>query len=156
MIASVSPPVDRILAADVTNYAVRHFSYAYSHKNDSPLVEETVVTPTRAILTPDARGVTLQFDQIITDRIYEFDFASIVSQSKATLEHGVVCYTVNKLRPESKGRIKFKPRPEPEVENEGGSEGKPETKNAPTPAPESDKSGQSKEPETPTSSAKVE
>ncbi len=113
-------PVDRQLAADVANYSVRHYQYAYDQKTDNAPLNVIAVTPRTAILTPDARGVTLQFDkdQLVTDRIYEFDLAKIIAddESKAKLDHGILCYTLNKLRPESKGVIKFKPRPDPAVE----------------------------------------
>lgn len=113
-------PIDRQLAADVANYTVRRYHYAYDQKIDHQPIAVTAITPSRAILAPDARSVTLQFDkdQLITDRIYEFDLAKIIAsdKTKAALDHGIICYTLNKLRPESKGVIEFKPRPAPEAD----------------------------------------
>ena len=115
---SFTHAVDRQLAADVANYRVRHYHYAHDQKTDNAPLNVIDITPRRAILTPDARGVTLQFDkdQLIPGRIYEFDLAKVTAgnESKTALDHGILCYTLNKLRPESKGVIKFKPRPEPD------------------------------------------
>jgi len=117
---SFTHAVDRQVAANVANYSVRHYHYAHDQKTDNAPLNIIPVTPRSAILTPDARGVTLQFaeDQLISGRIYEFDLAKIMAgdDSKASLDHGILCYTLNKLRPESKGVIKFKPRPDGEVE----------------------------------------
>jgi len=113
---SFTHAVDRDLATDVSNYRVRHYHYAHDQKTDNVPLNVIDITPRTAILTPDARGVTLQFekDQLITDRIYEFDLAKITADGEIqpALDHGILCYTLNKLRPESKGVIKFKPRPD--------------------------------------------
>jgi hypothetical protein len=143
-----SQRIDRTLASDPNQWQVRHAPWpaAATAAAGAGAGAATPATPRHIIITPDGRGVTLQFETLKAGQVYEFSLDKLVSESGQRLDHAFVAYTLNRLRasapvdpnPPSVPHAEPAPAPAPEVMPDSKPKPKPKAKPVdefPDPAP---------------------
>lgn len=90
-------PVNRDVAGNAMNYAIKHWGYIYQAEYGSPKVGLTELTPTAVKLATDGLSVELELP-LVKERVYQLTLTSIVGADGAPLTNPTGYYTLNRLR----------------------------------------------------------
>jgi hypothetical protein len=90
-------PVDREMASDPDQYAVKHWGYKYHANYGSPRVDETGVEVQSASVSSDGRTVHITLPELETKQVYRIE-APVKSADSETLTTDFGFYTLNKRK----------------------------------------------------------
>lgn len=90
--------VDREQAQQITQYQFSHYYYQYSHRYGSPQMGVTPVVAKAVTVSGDGKKVSIDLGEVEARRIYQLDLAGLKAGDGSPLSHGMLCYTVQRLR----------------------------------------------------------
>ena len=90
--------VSRDQAEKLSEYQFSHYFYEFSQRYGSPQMGVTPVVVKAVTVSKDGKTVSVDLGGIIPRRIYQLDLVNFKSKDGAALSHGMLCYTVQRLR----------------------------------------------------------
>ena len=90
-------PVNKKLAANLQNYLLNSFTYAYHRQYGSPIINTLGLPVTRAIVSPDGKKVKLLVNGLRPGYIHELKIKNLLNQGGEELLHPVAYYTLNNI-----------------------------------------------------------
>lgn len=115
-------PVDAASALRPEAIAGRRYYYLYQEDYGSPRVDIHPLEISRAALSADGRGVSVDVGGLQAGYIYEFTLNGLKAADGTPLLHPLIAYTANRLRDGSSRPI---PRPPPTGESRGTGKDQP-------------------------------
>lgn len=91
-------PVEKSKALDPTNYAIRHYYYAYHSKYGSDQFDVQTIPVKQLTLSHDGKKVTVELEKLTPNRVYEFKLEGLVSTTGKPIQNPTIAYTLNKLK----------------------------------------------------------
>jgi hypothetical protein len=91
-------PVNKIEAAKVGNYSLRHFELEWHAAYGAGHGKSKTVIPKSATVSADGREVTLELPELLTKKIYELHITGLAATDGSKLEHPMAYYTLNGLK----------------------------------------------------------
>ncbi|MCF6312212.1 MAG: hypothetical protein L3J39_07150 [Verrucomicrobiales bacterium] len=86
--------------AQFTNLSLSSYYYEYSQRYGSPQMGVTPVVVKSVEVSEDGKKVTLDLGEMVARKIYQLDFAALSAGDGSAMSHGMLCYTVQRLREE--------------------------------------------------------
>ncbi len=93
-----SKAVNREQAQKISEYQFSHYFYEYSQRYGSPQMGVTPVVVKTVTVSEDGKTVSIGLGGIVARQIYQLDFAGLKSEDGMPMSHGMLCYTVQRLR----------------------------------------------------------
>ncbi|NOY00715.1 MAG: hypothetical protein GXP30_13450, partial [Verrucomicrobia bacterium] len=91
-------PVNREQALKIGEYQFSHYYYEFSQRYGSPQMGVTPVVVKTVTVSEDGKTVSVDLGEIVPRQIYQLDFAGLKSEDGSAMSHGMLCYTVQRLR----------------------------------------------------------
>jgi hypothetical protein len=82
---------------DVTRWAAQRYYYKYHETYGSPQTDLMPVTPSKVTLSADGRSADVEFAELKTGYIYDFDLGGLTSNAGDTVLNPRIAYTLNKV-----------------------------------------------------------
>ncbi len=90
-------PIDRVAAAKLENYQIKHWTYIYQAEYGSPKVGLTELSPTSVKVSSD--GLTAELEMpLVKEQVYQFTIKGIAGADGAPMTNATGYYTLNRLR----------------------------------------------------------
>ena len=90
-------PVNKKLAANLQNYQLNSFTYAYHRQYGSPIINTLGLPVTKAIVSADGKKVKLLVNGLRAGYIHELKIKNLQNQGGEELLHPVAYYTLNNI-----------------------------------------------------------
>jgi mono/diheme cytochrome c family protein len=90
-------PIDPASARAAAAFAVEHYRYEYTGAYGSPELDRTPVTVRGVRVSDDARGVDLETDPLVKDRVYLLQAGGVRSPKGEALVHPTGAYTLHEI-----------------------------------------------------------
>lgn len=91
-------PVNREQAQKISEYQLSHYYYEYSQRYGSPQMGVTPVKVKGVQVSEDGKTVSIDLGGMEKRKIYQLDFATLKAADGSAMSHGMLCYTVQRLR----------------------------------------------------------
>ncbi|MFK5923584.1 MAG: hypothetical protein QM496_15505 [Verrucomicrobiota bacterium] len=95
---SFTKPVNKEQAEKISEYQFSHYYYEFSQRYGSPQMGVTPVVPRAVKVSEDGKTVNIDLGSVLARKIYQLDLGGLKAADGTSLSHGMLCYTVQRLR----------------------------------------------------------